>query len=200
MSYRDAGPPIDFAPLHTACLSGENGAGKSALLTAMTWALWGESAAHIADEDLIAQGETEMNVDFEFALGDQAYRVLRTRTRRGKTTTGKVTFQVHDAALGWRDISGDTVRQTQQIITARLRMDYETFINSAFLRQGRADEFTTKNPTERKDILAKILGLDEYDRLAERARERAREREGDAARAHRGDRRARSAHRAQVGL
>ena len=39
MSYRDGSPPLDFAPIHTACLSGENGAGKSALLTAITWSL-----------------------------------------------------------------------------------------------------------------------------------------------------------------
>ena len=179
MSYRDDMPPLDFGPVRTACLSGENGAGKSALLAAMTWALWGESPAHAADDDLIAQGESEMAVDFEFALGDQAYRVLRTRSRRGKSTSGKLTFQVRDPLGSWRDVSGDTVRQTQQAITGRLRMDYETFINSAFLRQGHADEFTTKNATERKDILARILGLDEYDRLAERAREQARTREGD---------------------
>ena len=57
-------------------------------------------------------------------------------------------------------------------------MDYDTFVNSAFLRQGRADEFTT-NATERKEILAKILGLEEYDALANHAREQARSREGD---------------------
>src|SRR3954462_2057320 len=178
MSYRDP-IQVDFTPLHTACLTGDNGAGKSALLTAMTWALWGETPAHAADEDLIAQGEAEMSVDFEFALGDQQYRVLRARSRKGKSTTGRLTFQVRDPLLGWRDISGDTARQTQQIITARLHMDHETFVNSAFLRQGKADEFTTKNPTERKDILARILGLEEYDRLAERARERVRDLEAE---------------------
>src|SRR6476619_345094 len=89
MSYRDSSPPIDFAPLHTACLSGDNGAGKSALLAAMTWALWGEAQAHADDEDLITQGESDMSVDFEFALGDQPYRVLRSRARKGKSSTGK---------------------------------------------------------------------------------------------------------------
>jgi len=53
-------------------------------------------------------------------------------------------------------------------------MDYETFINSAYLRQGHADEFTRATPAQRKDILGRILGLDLYDRLEERAREKER--------------------------
>ncbi len=42
--------------------------------------------------------------------------------------------------------------------------------------QGRADEFTVKNPADRKKVLAGILGLDEYDRLEELAKEEARQR------------------------
>ena len=179
MSYRAPCDPISFAPLHTACLSGENGAGKSALLTAMTWGLWGVAQSHADEEDLITQGETEMSVDFEFALGAQHYRVLRTRTRKGKTSLGKLYFEIQDPVAGWRDITDGTLRQTQRSITDRVGMDYDTFVNSAFLRQGHADEFTTKNSSERKDILARILGLNQYDVLAERARERARARDFD---------------------
>ena len=53
MCYRDELPPLDFAGIQIACLSGENGAGKSALLDAMTWALWGEARLK-SDDDLIA--------------------------------------------------------------------------------------------------------------------------------------------------
>ncbi len=57
-----------------------------------------------------------------------------------------------------------------------LRLSYDTFINSAFLMQGRADEFTVKPPNERKRVLGDILGLGHYDDMAERARFLARER------------------------
>ena len=50
--------PLDFSGMHLACLSGDNGNGKSALLDAMTWALWGEARAS-ADE-LIRLGTDEM--------------------------------------------------------------------------------------------------------------------------------------------
>src|SRR5207245_5766511 len=56
-----------------------------------------------------------------------------------------------------------------------LQMNSDTFINSAFVLQGRADEFTTRRPGERKRILADILGLSIYDALEARARARRNE-------------------------
>lgn len=50
-------------------------------------------------------------------------------------------------------------------------MDYDTFINSAYLRQGRADEFMQRRPNERKQILADLLKLDQYEQLADRAKD-----------------------------
>ncbi|KPJ48763.1 MAG: hypothetical protein AMJ38_04560 [Dehalococcoidia bacterium DG_22] len=44
LCYRDNVPPLDFSGIHVACLSGDNGHGKSALLDAITWALWGKGA------------------------------------------------------------------------------------------------------------------------------------------------------------
>src|SRR5437667_6908991 len=51
-------------------------------------------------------------------------------------------------------------------------MSYETFTNSSFIQQGRADSFTTNSPAERKRILAEILELGYYDELEGRAKER----------------------------
>jgi exonuclease SbcC len=56
-------------------------------------------------------------------------------------------------------------------------MDYDTFINSAFILQGRADEFTTKSPSLRKQTLSDILNLSDYDRYEEIARQQLREHE-----------------------
>ena len=66
------------------------------------------------------------------------------------------------------------VRDTQRKIEGVLRLDYDTFVNSAFLRQGRADEFTVKTPAERKRVLAEILGLDVWESYEERAKGRQR--------------------------
>ena len=74
LCYRENCPPIDFTGIQIACLTGENGNGKSALLDAMTWALWGKARAR-SDDELINLGRTEMEVEFEFYAGEQRYRV-----------------------------------------------------------------------------------------------------------------------------
>jgi DNA repair protein SbcC/Rad50 len=58
----------------------------------------------------------------------------------------------------WRTLSETGVRATQGAIEQLLRMNYDTFVNASFFLQGRADEFTTKTPGKRKEILAELLG------------------------------------------
>ena len=174
------GPPtLDFAGLHVICLTGENGAGKSALLDAITWALWGKARVN-SDDDLIAQGQAEMSVELEFLLGEQPYRVSRRRQRggtgkRGGQTSGKsqLDLQVLHGER-WRPIAETSLSETQKVLSGLLRMSYETFTNASFLLQGQADTFTKSTPTERKQILAEILDLSEYEQLAQQAKEQAR--------------------------
>ncbi len=158
--------------VHLACLSGDNGAGKSALLDSMTWALWGEARANSSD-DLIAQGEIEMQADFEFLIGDQLYRVDRRRSKKGAGHT-VLNFFIW-GGTDWTKITQATVTATQKHITETLRMSYDTFINSAFLKQGKADEFTIKTASERKKVLAEILGLGYFDELEKKAKEKAKD-------------------------
>lgn len=172
MCYRDNVPPLDFSGIHLACLTGANGHGKSALLDAMTWALWGKARAR-TDNELIHQGQTEMEVEFTFELGGRTYRVLRKRDSAGRGRTLLDLQMAHDGTF--RSVGEPTVRDTQAAIDRLLRMDYETFTTSAFLLQGRADAFTRRTPAERKQVLAEILGLGQYDEYEERAKERARE-------------------------
>ncbi len=178
MCYREDVDPIRFDSFRIACICGENGNGKSALLDAITWALWGKARAK-SDDELIHQGRDEMGVEFEFDLESNRYRILRKRHRGGLKQRGQTVLELQVKDSGrFRSISGNSVGETQQKIIRLLRMDYPTFVNSAYLRQGHADEFTLKQPSERKKVLADILGLSFYDELEERARKCAREKEG----------------------
>ncbi len=182
LSYREPREPLRFDTFQVACLSGANGHGKSALLDAMTWVLWGHarkrSGSIKPEEDLIHTGEREMEVEFVFDLEDQRYRVTRTFTRSatGKTRKTHLEIQVLDPETGkYRVLTGANLQETQERLNQILRIDYDTFVNSAFLLQGRSGEFTQRKPGERKEILARILNLERYEQLAERARQHVRE-------------------------
>jgi len=169
-------PPLDFRALHTACISGDNGNGKSALIDAITWALWGQARAR-SNDDLVRSGQREMRVEFDFLTSGDNYRVIRRYARpRGRARTGRPLLELQiQGNDGFHAISGNTMTETQQKIKDILHLDYDTFINSALILQGRANEFTAATPVRRKEVLAAILGLGYYDRLAERARTRVRE-------------------------
>jgi len=181
MPYGDNVIPLNFSAIHTASISGDNGNGKSALIDAITWALWGKTRAK-SDDDLIHQGKNDMEVEFDFSVGRDTYRVIRKRTKqKGRRSSGQPLLELQmSSGNGFRPVTGNSIRETEKKIEDEiLHMDYETFINSAFLRQGHADEFSRQPPFKRKEVLSNILGLTFYDELEKQTRELARKREAE---------------------
>jgi len=172
LPYRSPNPLI-FDGIHLACLTGQNGAGKSSLLDAITWGLWGRARGKL-DDDLIHLGQGEMSIQLDFEQEGVHYRVYRQRSagRRGQTRLQLFTIPSDEAP---HLINPGGVRETQEKINEILRLDYETFIHSAFLQQGKADAFTVKTPARRKEMLGRILGLDQWQRYEERVKARQRQ-------------------------
>lgn len=180
LSYGEDVPPLDFTQFHIACLSGNNGQGKSALLDALTWAVWGEgrkaSQEKKADSSLLRIGQKDMQVEFVFDLEGDRYRIIRNYSIAGKSSRSGLEFQVFNQEDNkYISLTGPSIRKTQEKIIKTLRIDYQTFINSAFILQGRIDEFSRKSARERKEILSEILGLSRYDELASLAKSHLRE-------------------------
>ena len=146
--------------------------GKSSILDAITWSLWGKARSNSPD-DLIHQGETEMRVALTFLQGAGSLP-------GHPAEQGRQTRQLVARAPGLGSFRRKLARACPTprsaipriASTDLLRLDHETFVNSAFLLQGRADEFTTKTPAQRKQVLANILGLDIWDVYEGRARDK----------------------------
>jgi exonuclease SbcC len=182
LSYRDRAD-LDFTGFELACIAGANGAGKSSLLDAITWALFGQ--ARKKDDSLVNAQSAAAEVSLTFAYEGNIYRVQRTLPRGKTTQLELLIFQPdssasNSAATGekllrwpqpgnWKPLTGSTLRETQARIESTLRMNYETFANASFFLQGKADQFTQQRPGDRKRILGSILGLEiweSYQRLA----------------------------------
>jgi len=173
---------LDFSGFDLACISGANGAGKSSLLDAITWALFGRARKGSGEETLINSASETATVTFEFAYERDHYRIQRSKTR-GRTTL--LELQLLDEQGSWLPLTEHSLRETEKRVESILRLDYDTFINTSFFLQGKADQFAQQPPGRRKDILGSILGLEVWENFrlaaAERRRSVEAERTGVAA-------------------
>jgi len=178
LSYREP-KALDFNSFNLAVLSGDNGVGKSSILEAITWAIWGKTRA-VSDDSLIFQGEKVCWVELIFEHEKNLYRILRKREIKKRTGQSFLEFQARSSRTllideaDWKSIAEATIKATSEKIIKILKIPYEIFVNSSYLRQGHADEFTSKTASERKDILSEVLDLGYYEELSAKAREKAR--------------------------
>ncbi len=169
LSYQDP-VEVDFTPLELACISGSNGAGKSSLLDAITWVLFGEARGRDADALINSQvNSAEVILDFDYE--SNRYRIQRSKSR-GKTTL--LELYVLSPEGQWRAMTEKSVRETENRLRSILRMNYETFINASFFLQGKADQFTQQQPANRKKVLTNVLGLEVWESYRMAAAEKRR--------------------------
>ena len=179
LSYQEP-VDIDFTGFELACVTGENGAGKSSLLDGITWALFGRARKH--DESIINLNSTQATVSLIFRYEGNQYKVTRTNPRGN---TSQLDLYIRDDSNGkanWNTLTERTLRETDQKIVEILHLDYESFVNASFFLQGEADQFTQQTPASRKRILSKILGLEIWDEYRSRAVNSRRKVEGELAR------------------
>lgn len=182
LSYRQTAA-LDFEGLHLACIAGLNGAGKSSILDGLTWALFGQSRSKNDDDvvnRLAARNNEEARVLFDFSLDGQIYRILR-RKRHSKTMQVELQVAADYEAGDWKSLTRAKRRETDEAIEELLRMNFETFSNASFLLQGKADEFTTKTAGRRKEILAELLGVNQWEVYKEAIVERRKTHESQLA-------------------
>lgn len=176
LSYRDQ-VELDFNMIDLACISGHNGAGKSSLLDAITWSLFGEARGKSSDIINLNADVKAAEVAITFQHESNTYRIQRTLPRNKSTV---LEFQILNGDE-WRPLTEKTTRDTQARIEQTLRLDYETFVNASFFLQGKADLFTQQNAAKRKEVLSNILGLESWEQYKERTadKRKAIEREVD---------------------
>ena len=153
-----------------------NGSGKSSLFDAITWALYEKSRADGSAStgiDSVVRGQTDKcEVEFQFLLGDDLYRVVRCRDKKRKKSD--LLFQVKSGSK-WHSVAADSKRETNASVVHTIGIDYEVFINSVLLGQHKVSAFADMTSGERKEVVAKILQLSYYDEYVVQAKKRLEE-------------------------
>ncbi|MCY4386678.1 MAG: SMC family ATPase [Desulfurellaceae bacterium] len=155
---------VDFSRLDLFSITGPMASGKSALIDAMVWCLYGRTARYGADsKGVISTGEQTCEVTLDFTLGTRWFRAVR---RTGKITDSGLSEREGEEWI--QDASG-SARLTNRI-EELLGLDFDSFTKTVILPQGRYAEFLTSEPKKRRELLAKILELGVYARVADQAK------------------------------
>jgi len=159
---------IDLRAVDAASIIGANGAGKSTIIEALTFALYGRSTAterkELGIEAIIRDGEDEALASVTFEKDGQIYTVERTARRTG---SGKATLLSSS-----RKVIQAGMLQVSKRVESIVGMDYETFVSSTIIRQDEMDKISGLRPGDRKQILSKIFGLELYDKLKKNTHEK----------------------------
>jgi len=162
---------VDFADANLFALSGPTGAGKTSIIDAITFALYG-AVPRLDDRRAVApvvsQNLTEARVRLDFSVGDTTYTAVRVvRATKTGATTKEARLQRGDEVLaGNADEVGTAV-------TDLLGLSFEHFTTCVSLPQGQFARFLHDKPRDRQDLLVRLLDLGLYDRVASAARQRA---------------------------
>jgi exonuclease SbcC len=169
--FKDRQAPLDFSELDLFAISGPTGAGKSSLLDAIIFALYGRvPRMRKGYSELISLGRDRMSVVLDFRMGQRSFRVTRTG-RRGRSAEAQLDelLDGHE-----RSIAGG-VHSVDSEVVKLLGLRYEAFTQAVVLPQGDFARFLKSQPRERREILRDLLRLQVYERMRRRAAEQTKE-------------------------
>jgi exonuclease SbcC len=169
---------VDFRDADLFAIVGATGHGKSSLIDAISFALYGKVPRH-GERDIapvMTLGCNETRVAFTFELAGASYvatRVLRRKPAGDGATTRALRLElVHDD--GTTDVLAGSAREFQPAIERLVGLDFEQFTKCVVLPQGQFASFLHARAGDRVAILSALLDLGRYDRMATTARERAK--------------------------
>ena len=180
LSYKDQ-TELTFDSAKLWMLSGRNGAGKSAIFDAITFALFGAGRFdNPVVKEYIHHDSKDMDIEFDFDLDDKRYRVKRTASRRAASTYQAYTLDRQNNLTPPLPIPGtETNRPFETWVERTLNMNCNTFVASAMLRQGDSDRLLSSRDTDRALIMSRIVDISAYEKLHGFVNEQAKDFENE---------------------
>ncbi len=160
---------IDF-PDAVIGIIGQNGAGKSSIIEAITWALYGNQAARSSKDEIkstLAHPDENCEVKLCFEASGEHYTIIRRLI--GKSARPEV--ELYRGASSESIGSMETTKYVQKI----LGLDYRGFFSSFLARQQELNALSDLAPQKRREHLAGMLGIEKLDRAIDVAKGDARE-------------------------
>ena len=166
---------VDFEKLSFFVIQGKTGAGKTSLIDAITYALYGRVPRYGASKAhrlVLSRGSRRLRVALDFSVGGRRFRVERLYTSRPEESSARAYEEGRRLNL--------TSTQIDRWVEQVTGLDYRTFTRVILLPQGEFDRFLKpSSPRERRDILIGLLNLEIFERIRQMASEEYRKLEGE---------------------
>lgn len=160
---------FDYSNLGLTLISGQTKSGKSTLMDAACWVLYGTTSKDSAADDVRAW----------FADGEPTWGLLEVETSKGGIQVYRQRGKPSQNDLYWIEdngadpIRGKDIKDTQRLLEERLGVSAELYLNGSYIHQfSRADAIFTANAKERRESFERIADLSLAVKIADRASER----------------------------
>ena len=171
-SFRSPAVPIDFTGRDHLAIVGDTGAGKSSILEAITYALYGQATFTAqGNQELMNDTSTHLRVVLRFRVAGETWEVARALRRGGQGRVGPASARL--CRIG---ADGETVELVEQVkpVNERIKdligLDSDAFLRTVVLPQGRFARLLVEDkPTERGRILRQVWRTDELEAAGELA-------------------------------
>ncbi len=144
-------------------IHGLNGSGKSSLLEACFFALYGSKALEKTLSEIVTTGAERSHVELWFTHADHSYYIEREIKRRDENA------RTTRCVLEGEDLTIEGATDVRAHVTGLLRMDTEAFVNCAYVRQGEVNKLINASPSQRQDMIDELLQLGKLETYRERA-------------------------------
>ena len=170
---------LEFEPasIGVTAISGENGAGKSTIVDAFSWSLFGTRLHGLRNKNYIREGvdakEKTVQVTSYIRVGNTDFMIKRKITSNEGACECKV-FSYNEEVGDWEFESGPAVTHAESFIRSILNIDEKGFLSSVFIQQKQVDQIVSASPTERGQVIEKLIGVSAITESTKLAREESR--------------------------
>lgn len=170
---------LEFEPasIGVTAISGENGAGKSTIVDAFSWSLFGTRLHGLRNKNYIREGvdakEKTVQVTSYIKVGNTDFMIKRKITSNEGACECKV-FSYNEEIGDWEFESGPAVTHAESFIRSILNIDEKGFLSSVFIQQKQVDQIVSASPTERGQVIEKLIGVSAITESTKLAREESR--------------------------
>jgi exonuclease SbcC len=143
---------------------GDNGAGKSSVIDAITYALFGKHTRSDV-KSLIRRGTNQGYAKIQFSIQDKQYEAFRKIKNKSSNYLEAKFFEITnnnkiDIASGERKQYNESMKEEVEKI---IGMDYKKLQIASIVQQGQLNAIIEKTAADRQELLNNIIGIDKLD-------------------------------------